>query len=239
MNHPTPAPQRRCGPWATAFGSSRALVQAEEALRRQAVERRDLAPIVRFASVYGSGPDAATHARGFGIDPENPYAADGSANYIDANFTDGGLVYGIYRPVQGLAAEGTGPGNGQELANTTLYPYPFVRVDPTTVPLSELGLDITGIDRRFVHFCAGPLGVEAADDIAMLRQTFPTAWPDYRNVIDTGLRHVFRERPLSVRQWYDLTYIPFDTDDQLALYIAQVITYLFGDNDRIPVAPGR
>ncbi|MFD0564296.1 hypothetical protein ACFQ2M_21490 [Kitasatospora saccharophila] len=116
-------------------------------------------------------------------------------------------------------------------------PVPGGVLDPTTVPLAELGLDVPGVDRRFVHFCAAALGVEAVDDLGELRDTFDAAWPDYREVIRAGLLHVVRNRPLSVDRWYQLTYVRFPDQQDLTTYLAQVYAYLFDGFDAMPPAP--
>ncbi|QLY32840.1 hypothetical protein [Nocardia huaxiensis] len=225
---------RRVGPWATRFDSEEAFAAAESAARATALRDHDLTPVLRFDEIYGSGPNN-DKATAFGFDPHTPVAPDGSYNYVHGDFS-AGLVYAVYRPAP-QAVSGIGPEVPAELANTTMWPYPGGNLDPTTVPLSSLGLDIDGVDRRFVHFCAAGLGVEAADDLHELRPTFELAWPDYRDTIRTGLTHLVQHRPIDPRTWYELTYIPFSTPDQLALYLAQVYAYLFDGFDSMPVAP--
>ncbi|MFI9783309.1 hypothetical protein ACIHEI_07340 [Kitasatospora sp. NPDC051984] len=110
-------------------------------------------------------------------------------------------------------------------------------IDPTEIGLGELGLDAPGVDRRFVHFCAGSLGVEAVDDLGELRETFDEAWPDYRDVIRAGLLHLIRNRPLTVDQWYALTYVRFPDQRRLTAFLGQVYAYLFDGFDAMPVAP--
>lgn len=224
----------RVGPWATRFDSDVALVTADDVAREYAIKQHDLNPILPFTQVYGPGlhTDAAT---AIGISPQSPVNEDGSTNYTRGDFM-GGLVYGVYRPTDDAPA-GTGPEAGDQLWNTTLYPYPAGRVDPVSVPLVALGLEVPGVDRRFVNFCAGALGCEAVDDLAMLGETFDRAWPDYRDCIGAGLRHLMQARPLSPESWYHLTYVPFDSADQLALYHVQVYAYLFEGFEAMPVAP--
>ncbi|MFD4432959.1 hypothetical protein [Nocardia sp. NPDC058497] len=102
---------------------------------------------------------------------------------------------------------------------------------------SDLGLNAPGVDWRFVNFCAAMLGCEAVDDLGMLGPTFAAAWPDYRAVIEAGLQHLFHNRPISPETWYELTYVRFDTPDQLALFHAQVYSYLFQAHTPAPTAP--
>ncbi|WP_336086832.1 hypothetical protein [Nocardia sp. SSK8] len=225
---------RRVGPWATRFESERALITADDAARTQALHNRDLTPVLRFEKVYGSGP-FADKATAIGFDPYHPVAPDGSYNYVQGDFGSG-LVYAVYRPAPHFTAD-AGPIEPHDLANTTLWPYPGSRLDPTTVSLSSLGLDAEGIDRRFVHFCAAGLGVEAADDLHELRPTLHLAWPDYLDTIRIGLTHLVHHRPIDPQTWYELTYVRFASPDQLALYVAQVYAYLFEDFDAMPVAP--
>lgn len=217
----------RTGPWASRFDSEEALVAADDALRAAAEKDHDLAPILRFEEVYGPGLNCLEKATAIAIDPERPYGADGEINYVYADFFTGGLLYGVYRPAVGE------PG----LWNTTLYPYPVGALDPTAVNLAELGLAVPGVDRRFVHFCAGTLGVEAVDDLGELRDSFAAAWPDYRETVKSGLLHVIREQPLTPEQWYRLTYVAFPDQQSLTHYLAQVYAYLFDDFDVMPVAP--
>jgi hypothetical protein len=227
----------RCGPWATRFDSDEALVTADDVLRAAALRDHDLAPIVRFREVYGPpAADGTSWATGFGLDPQTPRTPDGEVAYVRADFSDG-FVHGVYRPA-GTAAPGAGgPEQGDDLLLTDAYPYPGGAIDPLAVPLAELGLDVPGVDRRFVRFCAGWLGVEAADDLGELQETFAAAWPDYRETIRAGLLHVVRERPLTVEQWYGLTYIAFPDTDELTAYLGQVYAYLFDGFDAMPVAP--
>ncbi|WP_354641497.1 hypothetical protein [Kitasatospora camelliae] len=225
----------RTGPWASRFDSEESLVQADDALRAAALKNHDLAPILPFEAVYGPWTDCLGKATAIAIDPRNPYGADGQVNYVYADFLTLGLLYGVYRP-----AEGAGPGGPVDedgLWGTTLYPYPGGAVDPTSVPLAVLGLDVPGVDRRFVHFCAGILGVEAVDDLGELRETFGEAWPDYREVVRTGLLHLVRNRPITVEQWYELTYVRFPDQGELTAYLAQVYAYLFDGFDAMPLAP--
>ncbi|MFJ5230196.1 hypothetical protein ACIQBJ_09875 [Kitasatospora sp. NPDC088391] len=226
----------RTGPWATRFDSEEALVRADDVLRAAALRDHDLVPIAGFEELYG--PDMlvrAAQATAIGIDPVRPYLPDGEINYVYGDFYTDALAYGVYRPADGVGARG--PAAPEELWNTTLYPYPGGELDPTTVPLAELGLDVPGVDRRFVHFCAGALGVEAVDDLAELREAFDGAWPDYREVLRAGLRHLVAERPLQVEQWYDLTYVRFPDQRELTAYLAQVYAYLFDGFPAMPLAP--
>ncbi|MFJ9693095.1 hypothetical protein [Kitasatospora sp. NPDC101183] len=225
----------RTGPWASRFDSEEALLQADDALRAAALANHDLAPVLPFEEVYGTSPSRAEKATAIGIDPEHPYDADGEINYVYADFLASGLLYGVYRPSAGAGPEG--PADGGELWNTTLYPYPGGAIDPVTVPLAELGLEAPGIDRRFVHFCAGLLGVEAVDDLGMLRDTFDHAWPDYRGTVRAGLVHLVQNRPLTPAQWYGLTYVAFPDQQELTLYLAQVYAFLFDGFDAMPLAP--
>ncbi|MBR7832894.1 hypothetical protein KDL01_06450 [Actinospica durhamensis] len=224
----------RVGPWATRFDSDEALIAADDAARAYALEHHDLAPVLPFATVYGPGLhfDKAT---AIGISTQMPVNEDGSTNYTRGDFL-GGLVYGVYRPAE-TANAAAGPADGEELWNTTLYPYPAGNLDPVSVPLAALGLEAPEVDRRFVNFCAGLLGCEAVDDLGLLRPTFDLAWPDYRACIGAGLLHLVQQRPISPETWYSLTYVPFEAPDQLALYLAQVYAYLFDDFDTMPVAP--
>ncbi|MFE0460226.1 hypothetical protein ACFW1A_13365 [Kitasatospora sp. NPDC058965] len=226
----------RTGPWATRFDSGEGLVLADDLLRSAALADHDLAPIVPFRQLYGPPPAGDAWATGFGIDPQSPYGPGGEVNYVRADFSDG-FVYGIYRPAATLAAAGAGPQRAEDLLLTTAYPYPAGRIDPLRVGLAELGLDAPGVDGRFVRFCAGMLGVEAADDLGELRETFAAAWPDYRETVRAGLVHLVRERPLDVDRWYGLTYIAFPDVQALTGYLAQVYAYLYDGFDAMPVAP--
>ncbi|HET9170817.1 MAG TPA: hypothetical protein VFN97_15375 [Actinospica sp.] len=239
MSEPAPANRaelpHRVGPWATRFDSDAALVRADEVAREYAVKHHDLNPILPFTQVYGPGLHANT-ATAIGISAQSPVNEDGSTNYTRGDFM-GGLVYAVYRPADSASA-GEGPSGGEELWNTTLYPYPAGRVDPLTVPLAALGLDeVPGVDRRFVNFCAGALGVEAVDDLGMLQATFELAWPDYRECVANGLRHVLAHRSISPELWYELTYVSFASAEELTLYLAQVYAYLFEGFGSMPVAP--
>ncbi|MFB7662636.1 hypothetical protein ACFC1R_01635 [Kitasatospora sp. NPDC056138] len=225
----------RTGPWASRFDSEEALVQAEDALRAAALKGHDLAPILPFEAVYGRFLDCLGKATAIAIDPVNPYGPDGEINYVYGDFMTLGLLYGVYRPAAGVGPDG--PADEDQLWNTTLYPYPGGAIDPTTVPLAELGLDVPGVDRRFVHFCAGLLGVEAVDDLGMLRETFDAAWPDYRETVRSGLLHLVQQRPLTVDQWYRLTYVRFPDEQELTVYLAQVYAYLFDGFEAMPLAP--
>lgn len=225
----------RVGPWATRFDSAQALATADDVAREYALKQRDLNPILPFAQVYGPGlhMDKAT---AIGISPQMPVNEDGSTNYTRGDFM-GGLVYAVYRPAD-TASPSEGPADAEELWNTTLYPYPAGHVDPVSVPLVALGLDeVPGVDRRFVNFCAAALGCEAVDDLGMLQATFHLAWPDYRECIGAGLKHLLAHRTVSPDMWRELTYVPFDSADQLALYLAQVYAYLFDGFGAMPVAP--
>ena len=164
--------------------------------------------------------------------------ADGEVNYVYADFSTRGLLYGVYRPAQDLESE-EGPENEADLRNTTLYPYPggYEEIDPVTVALADIGLDVPGVDRRLVNFCAGILGVEAVDDLGMLRETFDAAWPDYQDTIRAGLKHLVANQPLTVEQWFGLTYVPFPDQRELRAYLAQVYAYLFDDFEAMPLAP--
>ncbi|PYC86163.1 hypothetical protein C7C46_05880 [Streptomyces tateyamensis] len=235
----------RTGPWATRFDSGEGLVLADEVLRAAALKDHDLAPIMPFRQLYGPPPAGDAWATGFGIDPQVPYGPGGEVNYVRADFSTG-FVYGVYRPAPALVAAGpagaepgagAGPQRADDLLLTTAYPYPGGRIDPLRVPLAELGLDVPGVDGRFVRFCAGVLGVEAADDLGELREGFAAAWPDYRETVRAGLVHLVRERPLGVDQWYGLTYIGFPDVQALTGYLAQVYAYLFDGFDAMPVAP--
>jgi hypothetical protein len=226
----------RTGPWASRFDSADALVRAEDALRAAALRNHDLSPVLSFTEVYG--PDmlvCGKQATAVGIDRGSPYRPDGEINYVYADFFTEALVYGVYRSSPGVGA--AGPSSVGDLRNTTVYPYPGGRIDPTSVPLADLGLDVPGVDRRFVTFCAGALGVEAVDDLGMLRETFGLAWPDYRETIKAGLLHLVRNRPLTVEQWYDLSYVAFPDQEELTQYLAQVYAYLFDDFPAMPLAP--
>ncbi|MGW4634336.1 hypothetical protein [Nocardia sp. NPDC004415] len=220
------------GPWATRFDSENAITVAEGAARRAAIRDHDLNPILSMTEVYGQGC-CSDRATAMGFDPCEPVAADGSSNYIRGDF-DGGFIYSVYRP-----AEWVRSGNGHivstDLLNTTIWPYPGGRIDPTTVELDSLGLDIDGIDRRFINFCAAALGCEAAGDLDMLRPTFKSAWPDYVSTIRHGLLHMIESRPIDLSEWYDLTYIRFKDADAFARYIAQVYAFLFEGFDSMPV----
>ncbi|MER5642084.1 hypothetical protein ABT095_34745 [Kitasatospora sp. NPDC002227] len=226
----------RTGPWASRFDSEEALVRGDDALRAAALKNHDLSPILRFEEVYG--PDMVTRAAqatAIGIDQVNPYGPGGEINYVYGDFYTGALVYGVYRPAEGVGD--AGPAREDELWNTTLYPYPGGAVDPTSVSLAELGLEVPGVDRRFVNFCAGMLGVEAVDDLGMLRATFDAAWPDYRETVRAGLLHMAEHRPMTVRQWYELTYVLFPDEQALTVYLAQVYAYLFDNYPAMPLAP--
>lgn len=180
----------RTGPWATRFDSEESMVQADNALREAALNSHDLSPILPFEAVYGEGEGCLGKATAITIDPRRPYKSDGEVNYVYADFSTRGLLYGVYRPAEPVegAEHEDGPATGADLWSTTLYPYPggYEEIDPATVPLADLGLDVPGIDRRFVHFCSGILGVEAVDDLGMLRETFDLAWPDYQDTIRGG-----------------------------------------------------
>ncbi|MGY4956784.1 hypothetical protein [Streptomyces nigrescens] len=228
----------RTGPWATRFDSESALVQAEDALRAAALQNHDLAPILTFEAVYGEGENCLGKATAIAIDPRRPYTPDGEVNYVHADFSTRGLLFGVYRPAAEVE-ETAASESDLDLWNTTVYPYPggYEEIDPATVPLADLGLDVPGIDRRFVHFCAGVLGVEAVDDLGMLRETFDLAWPDYQDTIRAGLKHLVANQPMTVEQWFDLTYVQFPDQRELRAYLAQVYAYLFDDFEAMPVAP--
>ncbi|MEU9116263.1 hypothetical protein AB0D04_32015 [Streptomyces sp. NPDC048483] len=228
----------RTGPWATRFDSEEAMVQADDALREAALKNHDLSPILPFEAVYGEGEDCLGKVTAITIDPRRPYGPDGELNYVYADFSTRGLLYGVYRPAGELESE-DGPENDADLRNATLYPYPggYEEIDPVTVPLAELGLEVPGVDRRLVNFCAGILGVEAVDDLGMLRETFDLSWPDYQDTIRTGLMHLVANEPLTVEQWFGLTYVKFPDQRELRAYLAQVYAYLFEDFDAMPVAP--
>ncbi len=225
----------RTGPWASRFDSEEALVKADDALRAAALRDHDLSPVLPYASVYGAWLEGRGNATAIAIDPVEPYGPDGEINYVYGDFLTEAHVFGVYRPAEGVGP--AGPASEGELWNTTLYPYPGGSVDPVTVPLAELGLDVPGVDRRFVHFCAGALGVEAVDDLGMLRPTFEAAWPDYRETVKAGLLHMARNNPMTVDQWYGLTYVRFPDQQELALYLAQVYAYLFDGFEAAPLAP--
>ncbi len=188
--------------------------------------------------MYGEGDGCLGKATAITIDPRQPYSPTGEVNYVYADFSSRGLLYGVYRPADDLEGE-DGPANDVSLWNTTLYPHPggYEEFDPVTVPLGDLGLDVPGVDRRFVHFCAAILGVEAVDDLAELRATFDLAWPDYQDTIRAGLMHLVTNEPLTVDQWLDLTYVRFPDQRELRAYLAQVYAYLFDGFDAMPVAP--
>ncbi|MER5639613.1 hypothetical protein ABT095_21975 [Kitasatospora sp. NPDC002227] len=224
----------RTGPWASRFDTEEALVKADDALRAAALRDRDLSPVLPFGEVYGQWLDGLGNATAIAIDPAEPYGPDGGINYVYGDFLTEAHVYGVYRPAAGVGPQG--PSAPGELWNTTLYPYPGGSLDPVTVPLAELGLDVPGVDRRFVNFCAGVLGVEAVDDLGMLKETFEGAWPDYREVVRVGLMHLARQ-PMPVERWYALTYVPFPDRKALGYYLAQVYAYLFDGYDAMPVAP--
>jgi hypothetical protein len=114
-----------------------------------------------------------------------------------------------------------------ELVNSLFWAQPRTPVDPTTVALAELGLDVPGVDRRFVNFVAGWLNVNAVEEIWELRWGFERAWPDYRETVRAGLLQLVKERPLSTEQWYGLTYQRFPNKRELTHYLAQVYAYLF------------
>ena len=225
----------RTGPWASRFDTEDALVRAEDALRAAALKEHDLAPILPFEAVYGPWLNCAGRATAIAIDPEEPYGPDGELNYVYGDFLTLGLLYGVYRPAEGVGPGG--PADEDQLSNTTLYPYPGGLVDPTAVPLATLGFDVPGVDRRFVHFCAAILGVEAVDDLGMLRETFDGAWPDYRETVRAGLLHLVVNRPLNVDQWYALTYVRFPDQQELTAFLAQVYAYLFDGFEAMPLAP--
>ena len=71
----------------------------------------------------------------------------------------------------------------------------------------------------------------------MLRATFDAAWPDYRDTIRAGLRHLVTHEPLTVEQWFGLTYVRFPDQRELRAYLAQVHAYLFEDFEAMPLAP--
>ncbi|PJN42313.1 hypothetical protein CG747_00845 [Streptomyces sp. CB02959] len=228
----------RTGPWATRFDSEEAMIQAEDALREAALKNHDLSPILPFEEVYGEAEDCIGKATAITIDPRRPYDSSGEVNYVYADFSTRGLLYGVYRPAEEMEAE-DGPENDADLWNTTLFPYPggYEEIDPVAVPLADLGLDVPGVDRRFVNFCAAVLGVEAVDDLGILRKTFDLSWPDYQGVIRAGLLHLVTNQPITVGQWYGLTYVRFSDQRELTAYLAQVYAYLFDNFDAMPVAP--
>ncbi|WP_435798461.1 hypothetical protein, partial [Streptomyces decoyicus] len=228
----------RTGPWASRFDTEDALVQADDALREAALKNHDLSPILPFEAVYGEGENCLGKATAITIDPRRPYSPDGEVNYVYADFSTRGLLYGVYRPARELENE-EGPENDADLRNTTLYPYPggYEEIDPVTVALADIGLDVPGVDRRLVNFCAGILGVEAVDDLGMLRETFDAAWPDYQDTIRAGLKHLVANQPLTVEQWFGLTYVQFPDQRELRAYLAQVYAYLFDDFEAMPLAP--
>ncbi|MFI0711056.1 hypothetical protein ACH4SK_10430 [Streptomyces inhibens] len=228
----------RTGPWVSRFDSEEAMVLADDALREAALKNHDLSPILPFEAVYGEGEDCLGKATAITIDPRQPYSPAGEVNYVYADFSTRGLLYGVYRPAGEMESE-DGPENEADLRNTTLYPYPggYEEIDPITVSLAELGLDVPGVDRRLVNFCAGMLGVEAVDDLGMLRETFDLAWTDYQDTIRAGLMHLVANEPLTVELWFALTYVKFPDQRELRAYLAQVYAYLFDDFDAMPVAP--
>ncbi|MEV0371385.1 hypothetical protein AB0I10_16420 [Streptomyces sp. NPDC050636] len=228
----------RTGPWATRFDTEDALVQADDALREAALKNHDLSPILPFEAVYGEGENCLGKATAITIDPRRPYGPDGEVNYVYADFSTRGLLYGVYRPAGDVESE-DGPENDADLRNTTLYPYPggYEEIDPVTVPLADLGLDVPGVDRRFLNFCAGILGVEAVDDLGMFRETFDLVWPDYQDAIRAGLMHLVTNEPLTVDQWFALTFVKFSDQRELRVYLAQVYAYLFDNFEAMPLAP--
>ncbi|WP_336047304.1 hypothetical protein [Streptomyces sp. CA2R101] len=228
----------RTGPWASRFDTEEAMVRADDALREAALKNHDLSPVLPFEAVYGEGENCLGKATAITIDPRRPYSPSGEVNYVYADFSTRGLLYGVYRPARDLERE-DGPESDADLRNTTLYPYPggYEEIDPVTVSLADIGLDVPGVDRRLVNFCAGVLGVEAVDDLGMLREVFDLAWPDYQDTIRAGLRHLVANEPLTVAQWFGLTYVQFPGRRELRAYLAQVYAYLFDDFEAMPVAP--
>ncbi|MFG2819541.1 hypothetical protein ACGFX4_08955 [Kitasatospora sp. NPDC048365] len=191
--------------WHAQYADDAAANQAMVALRVAAREQRDLAPVLSFAQVYGAGEAALGQA-----------VATGTYDGVELALGPDGLAKAVYHP----------DGRGR-LVNSLFWPTPVGAVDPTTVPLAELGLDVPGVDRRFVNFCSGWLSAEAEDQLWELGRSFADAWPDYRATVGAGLRQLVR-RPVDVERWYGLTSVRFDGERELACYLAEVEAYLFG-----------
>ncbi|MGW1379597.1 hypothetical protein ACWD6P_35760 [Streptomyces sp. NPDC002446] len=123
---------------------------AAPALREAALKNHDLSPILPFEAVYGEGENCLGKATAITIDPRQPYTPTGDVNYVYADFSTRGLLYGVYRPAAEMESE-DGPENFADLRNSTLYPYSggYEEFDAVTVPLADLWLDVPGVDRRF------------------------------------------------------------------------------------------
>jgi hypothetical protein len=214
------------GRWYAAYTSDLASNRAAVALRLAALESRDLAPVLRFGTVYGPGEAALGQAEARSVRPVGPPAADGSFTFESAPMDAGALAFSVFHPADGVPA--AGPRRPGQLVSSLEWAAPRPPIDPTSVPLADLGLDVPGVDRRFVHFCAGWLSANASDEFWELGRSFHLAWPDYRATVRTGLRHLVRHRPLDVGRWHDLTGVAFRDAHALTHYLADVRVHLGG-----------
>ncbi|MER5867342.1 hypothetical protein [Kitasatospora sp. NPDC002040] len=70
-----------------------------------------------------------------------------------------------------------------------------------------------------------------------VRSTIASSAPEWGESIRREFAQVISERPLSVAQYCDMTWVEFESDDALYEYLGKVFEYLFVGGDQVPLPP--
>ncbi|MFC8721081.1 hypothetical protein [Kitasatospora sp. NPDC057198] len=83
------------------------------------------------------------------------------------------------------------------------------------------------------------LNVEVAYDGLMprVRSTIRMSTPEWGEAIRRELEQALSERPYSVVDYLQMTWIEFESEDALYAYLERVFHYLFAGGEEVPLPP--
>ena len=195
-------------PVVTRFDFPEDLVQAEKILRARAEATGNPLQLASIDSLLG--PDGHTRMTGLYIDPANP------AQYLSVSFHGGDIIAVFDRQGQ------------HNSTPVTMYPSPPASWCPNP---SVAGSPIAGantISESLMTFIRAGLSIDGAVTIPeLLKKNIPDSASC--DEIEAGLRDLIATRALSALDWMRLTYVAFDSDDELYDYLGKLYGYIFRD----------
>ncbi|WP_062441140.1 hypothetical protein [Herbidospora daliensis] len=93
------------------------------------------------------------------------------------------------------------------------------------------------LSKELDTFIGSMLHIELADNLADAKEVLDDGPAAHAVVVKDGLRQLIAEHTLTARDWFYLTGVGFDTDEELYVYLQRVLEFLTGVRTTPPDLP--
>ncbi|MFJ2190926.1 hypothetical protein ACIOJE_23850 [Kitasatospora sp. NPDC087861] len=93
------------------------------------------------------------------------------------------------------------------------------------------------MDPYLAGFFESYLNIETAGYVASLKRTIAVSSPAWRERLKEIFEQLLTERSTTAGRFCDFTFIEFETDDDMYVYLTKVHAYLFLDAEEVPIPP--